>query len=152
MTKTLYIFYIFMIYIISPVTALMLTPLLLTFSNTEKRVNVYSVPAVRFDIVWVTAPSPSGALMYVSVPLNWRTKLTLLLTLFHCRVILVSSCADGLKLSVFSGANKEKQSKEQCYKYNWHVLSCIISTAHYIQHLVRDRGHYKKQHTCRRWS
>ena len=36
---------------ILPVTAVMLTPLLLTFSNTEKRVNVYLVPAVRDETV-----------------------------------------------------------------------------------------------------
>ena len=94
---------------ISPVTAVSCSPLFLTFSNTEKRVNVYLVPAVRDETVWVTAPSPSGAIMFVSAPLNWRTKLTLLLTLFHCRVILVSSCLDDSKPSVFWGADTEKE-------------------------------------------
>ena len=100
---------------ILPVTAVRLTPLLLTFSNTEKRVNVYLVPAVRDETVWVTGPPPTGALMFISVPLNWRMKLTLLLTSFHCRVILVSSCPADLKLSVFGGAETENQSSDQFY-------------------------------------
>ncbi len=103
---------------ILPVTAVMFTPLLLTFSNTEKRVNVYSVPAVRDETVWVTGPSPSGAVISISVPLNWRIKLSVMFTVSHCRVILVSSCPVDLKLSAFGGT----ETKRATYKSEIHHL------------------------------
>ena len=51
-----------------PVTAEKIYPVLLTSSNTAKRVNEYSVPAERDDTLCVTL-FPSGPVMGVSVPL-----------------------------------------------------------------------------------
>lgn len=57
-----------------------------------KRIKVYVVPGERDETVYVTGPSADDALMFVSVPLKWRTKLTLLFILGHCRVMLLSFC------------------------------------------------------------
>ncbi len=92
---------------ILPVSAEMLTPLLLTFSNTEKRVNKYSVAAVRDETVRVTGPSPSGAAMCICGSLYWRTKLSLF-TLLQCRLIVVSFGPANMTLAVTEGAETEK--------------------------------------------
>ena len=49
----------------------------------------------------------------------------LLLTLFHCRVILVSFCPADLKLSVFGGAETENQSSDQFHQDRASI--CILA-------------------------
>lgn len=116
----------------------MFTPLLVTFSNTEKSVNVYRVPAVRDETVWVTGPSPSGtnAMMSISAPSNWRIKLSVLFTLFHCRVILVSSCPIDLKLSALGGTETESTT---CYLTHCNVHIVIFVSRNKLHYLLSNR-------------
>jgi len=120
-------------------------------SNTEYRVNVYLVPGVRDETMWITGPSPSGALMFVSMPSHWRTKLVLLLILFHCRVMLLLYCPDFLNPSTFWGADIEKWDVQRC-SHKWFTLVACTSVSHWSKTQKLKAFYAEKQWLSSFWN